>query len=156
MKRGSFPPLSLLTRFLLLAYSCCSPCLLCTKLPLPPGIAPPSPLPRLLPRLPQLVIALPFPAANTTVNFVLDTLRRKTLVTPWARDELGVLDGPGVGDQPDFGACVELPAARIGREHGDHFMIVMDAVVANREQASGSNADLTRRAARCGPCCCYY
>lgn len=82
------------------------------------------------------MIALPYPAANATINFVFDTLRRRTLVTPAARDALGVEDGPGVGDQPDFGACVELPAARIGDENGDHFLVVQDAVVANREQAS--------------------
>ncbi|CAM9148565.1 unnamed protein product [Ascophyllum nodosum] len=82
----------------------------------------------------QLALAISFPLVNQTINFVLDTLRRKTLVTPLAREALGVSDGPGVGNQPEFGACVELPAARIGREHGDHFMLVMDAVVCNREQ----------------------
>ena len=89
-----------------------------------------------LSRCVQLALAISFPSVNQTINFVLDTLRRKTLVTPLAREALGVSDGPGVGNQPEFGACVELPAARIGREHGDHFMLVMDAVVCNREQAS--------------------
>lgn len=82
------------------------------------------------------MLALPYPAPNKTIHFVLDTLRRKTLITPEARLALGVVDGPGVGDQPDFGACIELPAARIGNELGDHFLVVMDAVVANVEQAS--------------------
>lgn len=87
---------------------------------------------------PQLMVALPFPAANKTINFVFDTLRRKTLITPAARDSLGVLDGPesGGGNQPDLGESVELPAARIGHEWGDHFRVAMDAVVANPEQAS--------------------
>ena len=84
------------------------------------------------------MVALPFPAANKTINFVFDTLRRKTLITPAARDALGVLDGPewGEGNQPDLGDSVELPAARIGHEWGDHFRVAMDAVVANPEQAS--------------------
>lgn len=82
------------------------------------------------------MLALPYPAPNKTIHFVLDTLRRKTLITPEARLALGVVDGPGVGDQPDYGACIELPAARIGDEHGDHFLVVMDAVVANVEQVS--------------------
>ncbi|CAB1102019.1 unnamed protein product [Ectocarpus sp. CCAP 1310/34] len=84
----------------------------------------------------QIMIAMPFPAANATVHFTFDTLRRTTLITPTAKDALGVLEGPGIGGQPDFGACVELPAARIGHEHGDHYLLVMDAVVANSEQAN--------------------
>lgn len=84
----------------------------------------------------QLMVALPFPAANKTINFVFDTLRRTTLITPAARDALGVLDGPESrgGLQPDLGESVELPAARIGHEWGDHFRVAMDAVVANPEQ----------------------
>lgn len=84
------------------------------------------------------MVALPFPAANKTINFVFDTLRRTTLITPAARDALGVLDGPESrgGLQPDLGESVELPAARIGHEWGDHFRVAMDAVVANPEQAS--------------------
>lgn len=82
------------------------------------------------------MIEMPFPGANTTVYFTFDTLRRTTLITPAAKDSLGVKEGPGVGGQPDFGACVELPAARIGDEHGDHYLLVMDAVVANADQVS--------------------
>lgn len=82
------------------------------------------------------MIEMPFPAANTSVYFTFDTLRRTTLITPEAKDALGVWEGPGVGGQPDFGACVELPAARLGDEHGDHYLLVMDAVVANSEQVS--------------------
>lgn len=93
-----------------------------------------APLP---PPPPQLMVELPFPGANnTTVYFTFDTLRRTTLITPAAKDSLGVKEGPGVGGQPDFGACVELPAARIGDEHGDHYLLVMDAVVANADQVS--------------------
>ena len=108
----------------------------------------PPPLRRL-----QLMVALPFPAANKTINFVFDTLRRKTLVTPAARDALGVLDGPesGLGSgsrgggRPDLGASVELPAARIGHEWGDHFRVAMDAVVANYEEASANRATIILR-----------
>lgn len=89
------------------------------------------------------MIEMPFPAANTTVHFTFDTLRRTTLITPTAKDSLGVIEGPSVGGQPDFGACVELPAARIGDKHGDHYLLVMDAVVANKEQVS--NAKHKRR-----------
>lgn len=82
------------------------------------------------------MVEMPFPGANTTVYFTFDTLRRTTLITPAAKDSLGVKEGPGVGGQPDYGACVELPAARIGDEHGDHYLLVMDAVVANADQVS--------------------
>lgn len=82
----------------------------------------------------QLMVELPFPGANTTVYFTFDTLRRTTLITPAARDSLGVKEGPGFGGQPEDGGCVELPAARIGDEHGDHYLLVMDAVVANADQ----------------------
>lgn len=76
-----------------------------------------------------------FPAVNKTINFVIDTLRRKTMVTPATRDALGV-GGATCEDWSDsFVECVELPAARIGRERGDHFLLVTDAIVANREQA---------------------
>ncbi len=102
--------------------------------PPPPPSPPPFPLPTSSPI--QLMIEMPFPAANTSVYFTFDTLRRTTLITPEAKDALGVWEGPGVGGQPDFGACVELPAARIGDEHGDHYLLVMDAVVANSEQVS--------------------
>lgn len=84
----------------------------------------------------QLMIALPFPGTNKTVNFVLDTLRRTTLVTPTTRDALGVGEDADGHEQMDFGQYVELPAARIGKEPGDHFMVLLDALVANPEQAS--------------------
>lgn len=91
------------------------------------------------------MIEMPFPAANTSVYFTFDTLRRTTLITPEAKDALGVWEGPGVGGQPDFGACVELPAARIGDEHGDHYLLVMDAVVANSEQVRYCNRHVKRK-----------
>lgn len=90
------------------------------------------------------MIEMPFPAANKTVYFTFDTLRRTTLITPTAKDSLGVLEGPGVGGQPDFGACVQLPAARIGDEHGDHYLLVMDAVVANKEQVRATQKQIRR------------
>lgn len=96
----------------------------------------------------QLMLALPFPSANKTINFALDTLRRRTLVTVAALEELGVSDGQGKGEQSDFGACVELPAARIGREYGDHFLVAMDAVVGNDEQASTPRWELLTRVAQ--------
>lgn len=89
------------------------------------------------------MVALPFPSSNTTINFIFDTLRLKNLVTPAAQEALGVLDGPGGGDNPDFGVCVELPAARIGQERGDHFMVAVDAVVANCEQVSCGSASVS-------------
>ncbi|CAM9776077.1 unnamed protein product, partial [Scytosiphon promiscuus] len=42
----------------------------------------------------QLMIEMPFPAANTSVYFTFDTLRRTTLITPEAKDALGVWEGP--------------------------------------------------------------
>lgn len=87
----------------------------------------------------QLMIALPFPAANRTINFVLDTLRRRTLITPTTRDTLRVSDGDDTGRESDFGEWVELPAARIGKEKGDHYLAVMNALVANPEQVSSNN-----------------
>lgn len=84
----------------------------------------------------QLMIELSFPSANKTITFVLDTLRRTTLVTRATRDALGVGRTLNSCEQSSFGECVELPAARIGRERGDHYLVVIDALVANPEQAS--------------------
>ena len=80
------------------------------------------------------MLALPFPSVNKTINFVVDTLRLTTMVTPATRDTLGV-GGVTCEDWSDrFGECVELPAARMGEEYGDHFLLVTDAIVMDSEQ----------------------
>lgn len=85
----------------------------------------------------QLMLALTFPAANKTINFIVDSLRRTTMVKPSTRDALGVGGVTCEDWSNSFGECVELPAARIGNERGDHFLLVTDAIVANKEQARG-------------------
>lgn len=82
----------------------------------------------------QLMLALTFPAANKTINFIVDSLRRTTMVKPSTRDALGVGGVTCEDWSNSFGECVELPAARIGNERGDHFLLVTDAIVANKEQ----------------------
>ncbi|CAM9866857.1 unnamed protein product [Discosporangium mesarthrocarpum] len=84
----------------------------------------------------QLMVGLTFPALGKTVYFALDTLRRETIVTPATKDLLGLVATVDMEDMPHLPTLVELPAARIGKPNGDHFRVVLDALVASPEQVS--------------------
>ncbi|CAM9428294.1 unnamed protein product [Choristocarpus tenellus] len=79
----------------------------------------------------QLMVALTFPAVNQTLCFALDTLSRETIVT---LSSARALLGFPAAEPQQYGMGVQLPAARLGAPDGDHFFVVLNAIVASREQ----------------------
>ncbi|KAG5192618.1 hypothetical protein JKP88DRAFT_204058 [Tribonema minus] len=93
----------------------------------------------------QLVMPLDFPAANVTLNFIIDTVSQDTLISPRARDLLGIGADEGAEVRVGLfhatrGRQVTLPAARIGRADRPHFFTICDAVVVDTERMQFSSA----------------
>ncbi|CAM9493026.1 unnamed protein product [Chrysoparadoxa australica] len=70
----------------------------------------------------QLVLPIDFPSCGVTLNFTLDTLAPRSLISPGAVELLGIERGEGEG------SGTALPAARLGDVNSDHFLAYIDAV----------------------------